>query len=90
MAQNVDENTMSKNSSCMKYPGKKLENEDDETRPKSELIASKIEVNKQIKGVSGRFNTKCDVNSLKSYVYVGPTSTQKEKMLSMRASLLHN
>lgn len=53
-------------------------------------MSAKPDKAKAIKGVSGRFNPNNDINSLKTYVFVGPTSTQKEKMLSMRASLLNN
>ena len=45
---------------------------------------------KNMKGVSGRFNPRCDLDNSKSFVFVNQTSTVKEKMLAMRASMICN
>ena len=52
-----------------------MQNEEPVSRPKSELIVQSKQDNKSIKGVSGRFNPSNDINSLKSYAFVGPAST---------------
>lgn len=63
----------------------------DSGRPKSELVSTKPDtIAKPIKGVTGRFNPKNDINSINTYKFVSQASTSKEKMLSVRASLIQN
>lgn len=45
---------------------------------------------RNIKDVSKRFNQNCDLENYESFLYVNPTSSQKEKMYSVRAKLLSN
>lgn len=59
-------------------------------RPNSELVKPKNSSIKNLKGVSGRFNPRSDIDNQKSFVFVNQTSTAKEKMLAMRASLISN
>lgn len=59
-------------------------------RPNSELVKPKNSSIANLKGVSGRFNPNCDVDNQRSFVFVNQTSTAKEKMLAMRASLICN
>lgn len=43
-----------------------------------------------VKGVSKMFKQNADIDNYKSFMYVSPSSTQKEKMYSIRTKLISN